>query len=131
MESLSKYNHQFNGYGIVNRQSLLDHITVQLAPRAADELFYGEDQDIDSEALVILNICYERLKSILQKNKKLMDVVVGKLVEKKSLTKQEFFNLVELHGSVEAPPPNILDIRLAKCLQLQNLMTHNVEATLQ
>ncbi|GFQ02947.1 hypothetical protein PHJA_002438500 [Phtheirospermum japonicum] len=43
-----------------------------------------------------------------------MDVVVGKLVEKKSLTKQEFFNLVELHGSVEAPPPNILDIRILR-----------------
>lgn len=27
-----------------SRQSLLDHITVQLAPRAADELWYGEDQ---------------------------------------------------------------------------------------
>lgn len=29
---------------ICSRQSLLDHITVQLAPRAADELWYGEDQ---------------------------------------------------------------------------------------
>lgn len=27
-----------------SRQSLLDHITVQLAPRAADELWFGEDQ---------------------------------------------------------------------------------------
>ncbi|XAR67688.1 hypothetical protein NMG60_11002558 [Bertholletia excelsa] len=30
--------------GLLSRQSLLDHITVQLAPRAADELWYGEDQ---------------------------------------------------------------------------------------
>lgn len=29
---------------ICSRQSILDHITVQLAPRAADELWYGEDQ---------------------------------------------------------------------------------------
>ncbi|KAL3631925.1 putative inactive ATP-dependent zinc metalloprotease FTSHI 2, chloroplastic [Castilleja foliolosa] len=158
--------------GMLSRQSLLDHITVQLAPRAADELFYGQDQpstiwaetadnarsaartlvlgglsdkhyglnnfwtskridEIDSEALRILNMCYEHSKSILQKNLKLMDAVVDKLVEKKSLTKQEFFNLVELHGSVEAPPPSILDIRLAKSLELQNLMAHNVEATVQ
>lgn len=27
-----------------SRQSLLDHITVQLAPRAADEIWFGEDQ---------------------------------------------------------------------------------------
>lgn len=27
-----------------SRQSLLDHITVQLAPRAADEIWYGEGQ---------------------------------------------------------------------------------------
>ncbi|GFQ00230.1 ATP-dependent zinc metalloprotease ftsh [Phtheirospermum japonicum] len=167
-----KMDHMKFKEGMLSRQSLLDHITVQLAPRAADELFYGEDQlstiwaetadnarsaartlvlgglsdkhyglnnfwtskgidDIDSEALRILNICYERSKSILQKNRELMDAVVDKLVEKKSLTKQEFFNLVELHGSIEAPPPSILDIRSAKRLQLQNLMAHNVEATLQ
>ncbi|KAE7999216.1 hypothetical protein FH972_003671 [Carpinus fangiana] len=30
--------------GMLTRQSLLDHITVQLAPRAADEIWYGEGQ---------------------------------------------------------------------------------------
>ncbi|CAI9281157.1 unnamed protein product [Lactuca saligna] len=30
--------------GLLSRQSLLDHITVQLAPRAADEIWHGEDQ---------------------------------------------------------------------------------------
>nr|KJB18614.1 hypothetical protein B456_003G063400 [Gossypium raimondii] len=30
--------------GMLSRQSLLDHITVQLAPRAADELWFGEGQ---------------------------------------------------------------------------------------
>ncbi|XP_021891946.1 probable inactive ATP-dependent zinc metalloprotease FTSHI 2, chloroplastic [Carica papaya] len=34
---------KFKG-GMLSRQSLLDHITVQLAPRAADELWYGESQ---------------------------------------------------------------------------------------
>ncbi|KAL0729820.1 hypothetical protein Bca4012_025913 [Brassica carinata] len=29
---------------MLTRQSILDHTTVQLAPLAADELWYGEDQ---------------------------------------------------------------------------------------
>ncbi|MBA0707377.1 hypothetical protein Golax_019426, partial [Gossypium laxum] len=149
--------------GMLSRQSLLDHITVQLAPRAADELWFGEGQlstiwsetadnarsaarmfvlgglsekhhglsnfwvadrinEIDSEALQIVNICYERAKEILQQNRKLMDAVVDELVEKKSLTKQEFFGLVELHGSLQPMPPSIVDIRVAKRTQFQEMM---------
>lgn len=55
-----------------------------------------------------------------------MNALVDKLVEKKSLTKQEFFNLVELHGCLEPTPPSILDIRAA---QRHNIMTNAVEAT--
>lgn len=55
-----------------------------------------------------------------------MNAVVDKLVEKKSLTKQDFFNLVELHGSLEPRPPSILDIRSA---QRHNIRTNTVEAT--
>lgn len=40
-----------------------------------------------------------------------MDAVVERLVEKKSLTKQEFFSLVELHGCLQTMPPSIVDIR--------------------
>lgn len=47
-----------------------------------------------------------------------MNAVVDKLVEKKSLTKQEFSNLVELHGCLQPTPPSILDIRSAR---LQNI----------
>lgn len=43
-----------------------------------------------------------------------MDAVVEQLVEKKSLTKQEFFQLVELNGSINPMPRSILDIRAAK-----------------
>uniref|UniRef100_A0A1J3DJA5 ATP-dependent zinc metalloprotease FtsH 3 n=1 Tax=Noccaea caerulescens TaxID=107243 RepID=A0A1J3DJA5_NOCCA len=146
--------------GMLSRQSLLDHITVQLAPRAADELWYGEDKlstiwaetsdnarsaarslvlgglsekhhglnnfwvadrinDIDLEALRILNMCYERAKEILQKNRTLMDEVVEKLVQKKSLSKQEFSTLVELYGAVKPMPPSILELRKIKRLELQ------------
>ncbi|MBA0608679.1 hypothetical protein Godav_020870 [Gossypium davidsonii] len=149
--------------GMLSRQSLLDHITVQLAPRAADELWFGEGQlstiwsetadnarsaarmfvlgglsekhhglsnfwvadrinEIDSEALQIVNICYERAKEILQQNRKLMDAVVDELVEKKSLTKQEFFGLVELHGSLQPMPPSMVDIRVAKRTQFREMM---------
>ncbi|CAK9310685.1 unnamed protein product [Citrullus colocynthis] len=153
-----KYNE-----GMLTRQSLLDHITVQLAPRAADELWYGEDQlstiwaetadnarsaartfvlgglsekhhgvsnfwvadrinDIDMEALRTLNVCYERAKEILQQNRKLMDAVVDDLILKKSLTKQEFLQLVELHGSVKPMPPSIIDLRIAKRTKFEEMM---------
>ncbi|KAK4590763.1 hypothetical protein RGQ29_021082 [Quercus rubra] len=149
--------------GMLTRQSLLDHITVQLAPRAADEIWYGEGQlstiwaetadnarsaartfvlgglseknhglsefwvadrinEIDVEALRIVNVCYERAKEILKQNQKLMDAVVDELVQKKSLTKQEFSHLVELHGSLKPKPPSILDIRTARRTQFQEMM---------
>ncbi|PON54324.1 AAA-type ATPase [Parasponia andersonii] len=149
--------------GLLTRQSLLDHITVQLAPRAADEIWFGEDQlstiwaetadnarsaartfvlgglsdkhhgvsnfwvadrinELDSEALKIVSMCYERAKEILNQNRKLMDAVVDELVEKKSLTKQDFFRLVELYGCLKPMPPSILDLRTAKRKQFQELM---------
>ncbi|QCE08988.1 cell division protease FtsH [Vigna unguiculata] len=161
---------KFNN-GMLTRQSLLDHITVQLAPRAADELWFGSGQlstiwaetadnarsaartfvlgglsekyhgmsnfwvsdrinDIDSEAMRILDSCYERAKEILEKNRTLMDAVVNALMEKKSLTKQEFFRLVDLHGSLKPMPPSILDIRIAKCREFQKLIDSGKEASL-
>ncbi|KAM7254384.1 hypothetical protein ACFE04_003764 [Oxalis oulophora] len=149
--------------GMLSRQSLLDHITVQLAPRAADELWYGEGQlstiwaetadnarsaartyvlgglsekyhgisnfwvkdrinEIDSEALRIVNSCYDRAKEILQNNRDLMDAVVDELVEKKSLSKQDFFHLVDLHGKLQPMPPSIIDIRASKRAQFQEMM---------
>ncbi|GMH03707.1 hypothetical protein Nepgr_005546 [Nepenthes gracilis] len=156
--------------GMLSRQSLLDHITVQLAPRAADEVWYGEDQlstiwaetadnarsaartfvlgglsekhhglsnfwtaerinDIDLEALRILNICYERAKKILNRNRKLMDAVVDELVEKKSLTKKEFFHLVEIHGLLEPVPPSIINTKVKKSRNFQDATkSHEDEA---
>lgn len=157
--------------GMLSGQSLLDHITVQLAPRAADELWYGEGQlstiwaetadnarsaarsyvlgglsekhhglsnfwaadrinEIDLEALRVMNFCYDGAKEILQQNRKLMDAVVDELVRKKSLTKQEFFNLVELHGVIKPMPPSILDIRVAKRAQFQEMLVHQNETTI-
>ncbi|XP_057455885.1 probable inactive ATP-dependent zinc metalloprotease FTSHI 2, chloroplastic [Lotus japonicus] len=151
--------------GMLTRQSLLDHITVQLAPRAADEIWFGSDQlstiwaetadnarsaarifvlgglsdkhhgmsnfwvsdrinEIDSEALRILNLCYERAKEILHQNRTLMDAVVNELVEKKSLTKQEFFQLVELHACLQPMPRSILDIRVDKRREFQALISN-------
>lgn len=156
--------------GMLSRQSLLDHITVQLAPRAADELWYGEGQlstiwaetadnarsaartyvlgglsethhglfdfwvadrinEIDLEALRIVNLCYDRAKEILQENRKLMDAIVDELVQKKSLTKQEFFHLVELHGSIKPMPPSILDLRIAKRAEFQEMIMNHKETT--
>lgn len=158
--------------GMLSRQSLLDHITVQLAPRAADEIWYGEGQlstiwaetmdnarsaartfvlgglsdkhyglsnfwdadrinEIDTEALRILNMCYECAKEILQQNEKLMNAVVDELVLKKSITKEEFSKLVELHGSLRPAPPSILDIRVAKRLEFEDMMVKQRETAVQ
>ncbi|KAF6164505.1 hypothetical protein GIB67_025331 [Kingdonia uniflora] len=155
--------------GMLSRQSLLDHITVQVAPRAADEIWYGEDKmstiwaetgdnarsaarsfvlgglsekyhglsdfwvadrinDIDSEALRILNKCYQRAKVILQRNKVLMNAVADELIQKKNLTKQDFLRLVELHGSLEQVPPSIVDIRMAKRKQLEENILNKKES---
>nr|XP_043615047.1 probable inactive ATP-dependent zinc metalloprotease FTSHI 2, chloroplastic [Erigeron canadensis] len=158
--------------GLLSRQSMLDHITVQLAPRAADEIWHGEGQlstiwaetadnarsaartfvlgglsdkyhgvsnfwvadrinDIDAEALRILNMCYECAKEILGKNRKLMDAVVDALVEKRSLNKQEFLNLVELHGCIQPSPPSILDIRAIKRAEMHSMLTKHKEEAKQ
>ncbi|KAJ7963055.1 ATP-dependent zinc metalloprotease FtsH [Quillaja saponaria] len=158
--------------GMLSRQSLLDHITVQLAPRAADEIWHGEDQlstiwaetadnarsaartfvlgglsekyhgisdfwiadrinEIDLEAMRIVNLCYELAKEILLQNQKLMDSVVDELVRKKSLTKQEFFQLVELHGSLKPMPPSIIDLRAAKRVHFQELLHNQKEIAVE
>ncbi|PKU72208.1 probable inactive ATP-dependent zinc metalloprotease FTSHI 2, chloroplastic [Dendrobium catenatum] len=158
-----KMDHLKFSSGMLSRQSLLDHITVQIAPRAADEIWYGEEQlstiwaetadnarsaarsfvlgglsekfygladfwvvdrinEIDLEALHILSKCYERANKILKQNRILMDKVVDELVTKKSLTKQEFFHLVEENGQFDPYPPSIVDIRNAKRVQFQEMM---------
>lgn len=67
---------------------------------------------------------------ILQQNRELMDAVVDTLVEKKSLTKQEFFHLVELHGSLQPMPRNILDLRAEKRKQLEKIIADMKEEAL-
>ncbi|KAK8959486.1 hypothetical protein KSP40_PGU017801 [Platanthera guangdongensis] len=158
-----KMDHVKFSSGMLSRQSLLDHITVQIAPRAADEIWHGENQlstiwaetadnarsaarsfvlgglsdkfyglsdfwvadrinEIDLEAMRVLDKCYERAKKILNQNKTLMNKMADELVMKKSLTKQEFFHLVEENGQLEPQPQSIVDIRTAKKIQFQELM---------
>ncbi|ERN15079.1 hypothetical protein AMTR_s00056p00047160 [Amborella trichopoda] len=157
--------------GMLSRQSLLDHITLQLAPRAADELWFGEDQlstiwaetadnarsaarsfvlgglsekyhgicdfwaadrlnEIDEEAMRVLDMCYQRAKEILQKNWGLVDIVVDELVRKKSLSKQEFLRLVEANRSraIEPSKSQIIEIRNAKLAEFREMMMVKTEA---
>ncbi|CAN0878185.1 Probable inactive ATP-dependent zinc metalloprotease FTSHI 2, chloroplastic [Linum grandiflorum] len=159
-----KLDHLKFNAGMLSRQSLLDHITVQVAPRAADELWYGKGQlstiwaetadnarsaartyvlgglsenhhgisdfwvtdrinAIDVEALQILNMCYDRAREILKDNRALMDAIVDRLVDQKSLSKKEFYELVDLHGVIRPLPPSLLDIRAAKREEFQRMMT--------
>lgn len=154
--------------GMLTRQSLFDHITVQLAPRAADEMWFGKDQlstiwaetadnarvaarmymigglsdkyrgvsnfwvtdrinEIDLEAMKILNLCYERAKEILQQNKTLMNTLVNELVEKKTLTKEDIVRLVLFHGHAKPIPISVLDIRDAKRKELQEIVCNGKE----
>lgn len=157
--------------GMLSRQSVLDHIAVQLAPRAADELWHGEGQlstiwadtadnarsaarsfvlgglsekhyglnnfwvsekidEIDLEALRIVDMCYERVKKILRRNQKLLEAVVDELVLTKSLSKEDFFHLVDLHGSLEPVPLSVLDIRLKKRSEFQRMLKKQKEASI-
>lgn len=56
---------------------------------------------------------------------------MNELVEKKNLTKQDFFHLVDLHGSLKPMPPTILDIRDAKRRQFQELINEGKETALR
>lgn len=68
---------------------------------------------------------------ILERNRNLMDAVVDILVEKKSLQKEEFFNLVKLHGSLQPMPPSVVDLRSAKRLEFQDTLTNQKEVVSQ
>ncbi|PHU28294.1 hypothetical protein BC332_00387 [Capsicum chinense] len=59
-----KVLNDLGSWTLFHLNSLLDHITVQLASHAAGELWYGEHQDIDFEALRILHICYDRANEV-------------------------------------------------------------------
>lgn len=150
----------------ISRQIMLDHITVQLAPRAADEIWHGPDQlctiwagtldnarsaardlvfaglsnkeefyglydcwyevnrinEVDVEALRILNMCYERAKKILQQNRKLMDAVIDALIVKKTLRKDQFFHLVEEHGHLDPIPPQLIEVRNSSLAEFREKM---------
>lgn len=150
----------------ISRQTMLDHITVQLAPRAADEIWHGPDQlctiwaetvnnarsaarelvfaglsdkeefyglydcwyevnrlnEVDVEAMRILNMCYERAKKILQQNRKLMDALIDALIGKKTIRKNEFFRLVEEHGNLDPIPPQLTEVRDASLAEFREKM---------
>lgn len=150
----------------ISRQTMLDHITVQLAPRAADEIWHGPDQlctiwaetvnnarsaarelvfaglsdkeefyglydcwyevnrlnEVDVEAMRILNMCYERAKKILQQNRKLMDALIDALIGKKTIRKAEFFRLVEEHGNLDPIPPQLTEVRDASLVEFREKM---------
>lgn len=54
-----------------------------------------------------------------------MDAVVDGLIQKKSLSKQEFLRLVKLHGSIKPMSPSIIDLRIAKRAKFDEEMKKN------
>ncbi|CAN4115445.1 unnamed protein product [Withania somnifera] len=134
--------------GMLSRQSLLDHITVQLAPRAADELWYGEHQfstiwaetadNARSAARIFV------LGGLSDKHYGLSDFWVADRIDDIDFealrilhmcydrAKEEgFFKLVELHGSIQPMPPSVVDLRSAKRLEFQDTLTNQKEIVSQ
>ncbi|XP_024522587.1 probable inactive ATP-dependent zinc metalloprotease FTSHI 2, chloroplastic [Selaginella moellendorffii] len=148
----------------ISRQGFLDHITVQLAPRAADELWNGADQistvasdnvdiarkaarsfvraghsdrkelyglnsgcwyrqrsiwDVDVEAQKILESCYARALEYLERNRSFVNVLVDRLLEKGSIWRPEFLQLVEQYA--------VLDKRRSSPLEVRNMNRHAFE----
>ncbi|KAK9213953.1 hypothetical protein WN944_005939 [Citrus x changshan-huyou] len=98
----------------VCRQSFCWIISVQIAPCAADELWYAKGREIDTEASRTVNLCYERAK---ERNQNLPDAVVD-WEEKFDKTR------IPSPGSLEAMPRSIAHIRAAKCAEFQEIMTN-------
>ncbi|KAJ1704758.1 hypothetical protein LUZ63_004537 [Rhynchospora breviuscula] len=162
----AKVNYMKFSAGMLSQKNLLDYITVQIAPRAADEIWNGESQlstiwakpadnarsaarrlvlsglcgklngihnswvednvnEIDLEALKILNNCYSRVKEILNRNRGLLEATVDQLLEKKDLSKKEFSDLVRKFGNLEPVPLDIVEIRNSKLLQFREMMMTN------
>lgn len=92
---------------MVTEYGMSDLGPVQLEHRSG-EVFLGRDYtnsnknysdtvalEIDKEIRKIMNECYERAKSILQKNKELVDILAATLNDKETLTKEEIEQIVK------------------------------------
>lgn len=150
----------------VSRQGMLDYITVQLAPRAADELWNGAHQmstiwadtvdqarsaardfvfaglsdrgdlyglfdcwydydrvkAVDSEALKIVNSCYERALEFLGRNRTLVDKMVEQLVKDRFIRQAEFEELVSMYGKLDDPLPSPIEVRERELAIFQETM---------
>ncbi|BBN14858.1 hypothetical protein MPTK1_6g15080 [Marchantia polymorpha subsp. ruderalis] len=142
----------------IGRQGMLDYITVQLSPRAADELWNGADNmstiwadtvdqarsaardfvyaglsdrkdlyglfdcwneidqvyAVDVEALKIVNSCYKRALEILEQNKDLVNALVDRLVEDRTIRQADFQDMVEKYGNLVEEIPQPIDVRNEK-----------------
>jgi len=96
---------------MVTEYGMSDLGPVQLEHRSG-EVFLGRDYtssnknysdtvalEIDKEIRKIMNDCYERAKSILVKNKELVDILAATLNEKETLTKEEIEDIVKEYKS--------------------------------
>lgn len=96
---------------MVTEYGMSDLGPVQLEHRSG-EVFLGRDYtssnknysdtvalEIDKEIRKIMNDCYERAKSILVKNKELVDILAATLNEKETLTKEEIEEIVKEYKS--------------------------------
>eukprot|EP00252_Welwitschia_mirabilis_P015900 TRINITY_DN35287_c0_g1_i1.p1 TRINITY_DN35287_c0_g1~~TRINITY_DN35287_c0_g1_i1.p1 ORF type:complete len:906 (-),score=206.51 TRINITY_DN35287_c0_g1_i1:214-2931(-) len=76
--------------------------------------------EVDTEALRILNACYGHAKEILQRNRGLVDLLIRELLEKKTLRKAEFLQLVSKYGNFDPFPQQPVEIRNYYIAKSQN-----------
>ncbi|GJP50870.1 hypothetical protein CLOM_g10024 [Closterium sp. NIES-68] len=66
---------------------------------------------VDADASRILEECRNRAVEILCRNRSLVDALVDKLLEVKSMGGEEFASLARQYGSFDTPPPSPVEIR--------------------
>ncbi|KAL4293256.1 hypothetical protein AHAS_Ahas18G0109900 [Arachis hypogaea] len=116
-----------------SRQFVLDHITVQLAPRAADEIWFGSGQydmgqNCRQSEVRSKDICSWWAFREAPWNYQFLGGRPNKHMDSLS---QHFFHLVYLHGSIKPIPPSILDLRAAKHREFQQLRNDENQTALK
>ena len=93
---------RFHSIGVINESGELIYLSAEEYINSPMPYIDETDEDavaneIDEEIRRIINECYKTSKDILNKNKKLLDLIANVLLEEETITKEQIDYLVE-HG---------------------------------
>jgi hypothetical protein len=83
---------------------------------------YDRVKAVDSEALKIVNSCYERALEFLGRNRTLVDKMVEQLVKDRFIRQAEFEELVSMYGQLDKPLPSPIEVRERELAIFQETM---------